>query len=242
MMSVLGRLRYLVSMLMVVGVVAALLLHLNIRISTATATSATVKSRSYSVGADYAGVLVEAYVDEGDTVEKGQPMFVVKSTHLARDISNGLVAPDKSPFEIRGGSQLVVGATSAGTVVAVHLLEGAFVAENAVLARVEVQDSEYIRADFRLTPKEYALMRKANSATITLPDQTEVRATITDVSVRTSGRQAQTRIEARADDLGNDDLFATGTPVDVQVRLRSGGLLDEAGSAISGLLTPDGER
>jgi multidrug resistance efflux pump len=239
-MTFLTRFKYLLGILAVVGAVAALTLHANTRISTVRDVSATVKSRDYAVGTPYAGVVVRHLVDQGDQVEKGEKMFVVKSNELARDIANDAVDPKKSPFDIRDGNLLVVRATSPGKVSSSRALQGEFVAANSTLARVQVKGSGYVQADFRLTPKEYALMRRADRATITLPNQRQLAARITQVNVRTSGDQAETRVRADAAQLNNKGLFATGTPVDVQVRLRKDGLVNSVKSAVSGLLTPSG--
>ena len=239
-MNFLTRFKYLLGVLVVAGAVAALTLHMNTRISTVQDVSATVKSRDYTAGTPYSGVVVGHYVDDGDQVHTGDEMFVVKSNQLARDVANDAVDPKKSPFDIRDGNKLVVRATSPGKVVSSRALQGEFVAANTTLARVQVQGSGYVQADFRLTPKEYALMRHADRATITLPNQRRLDARITEVSVRTSGEQAETRVRADARQLDNQGIFATGTPVDVQVRLRKDGLVQSVEAAVRGLLTPGG--
>lgn len=239
-MNFLTRFKYLLGVLLVAGAVAALTLHMNTRISTVQDVSATVKSRDYTVGTPYSGLVVGHYVEDGDRVDAGDEMFVVKSNELARDVANDSIDPKKSPFDIRDGNKLVIRATSPGKVVSASPLQGAFVTANTTLARVQVQGSGYVQADFRLTPKEYALMRQADRATITLPNQRRLDARITQVNVRTSGEQAETRVRADASQLDNQGIFATGTPVDVQVRLRKDGLVHSITAAVRGLLTPGG--
>ncbi len=240
-MNFLTRIKYLLGVLAVAGAVAALTLYMNTRISTVQDVSATVKSQEYKVGTAYSGVVVGHFVDVGDEVDAGDEMFVVKSNQLARDIANDAVDPKKSPFDIRDDNKLILRATSAGKVVAARPLQGAFVTANTTLARVQVQGSGFVQADFRLTPKEYALMRRVDHATITLPNQRKLDARITQVSVRTSGEQAETRLRAEAPQLNNRGLFATGTPVDVQVRLRKDGLVQSVRAAVRGLFTPSGD-
>jgi hypothetical protein len=240
-MNFLTRFKYLLGVVLVAGAVAALTLHANTRISTVQDVSATVKSRDYTVGTPYSGVVVGNYVKQGDQVDKGDEMFVVKSNLLARDIANDAVDPKKSPFDIRDGNKLVVRATAPGEVASTKALQGEFVAANMTLARVQVQGSGYVQADFRLTPKEYALMRRADRATIILPNQRQLAARITQVKVHTSGDQAETRVRAEATELNNRGIFAAGTPVDVQVRLRKDGLVHSVEAAVRGLLTPNGD-
>lgn len=241
-MTFLSRLKYLLGALLVVAAVAALFLNLNDRISSVQGVSATIQSRAYTVGTSYSGVVVKESVRVGDTVEKGQPLFVVKSNDLARDIANDVITPARSPYDIRDGNKLVVRATSPGKVVAVNYIKGAFVPTDATLARIQQQGTSYVDADFRLSPTEYALMRRARTVTVTLPNQRKIEASVTRVQVRTSGRQAETSLRARAPQLTNHGLFSTGTPVDVQVRLRNDGLAHSVKSAVEGLLTPGGQR
>ena len=113
----------------------------------------------------------------------GDPLFALKSDRLRRDLASGLIRPEDSTYSIRDKSTLMFIATAAGTVQAVEYLEGAFVPANTVIATVEVADSLYATADFRLRPAEYALIREAEDMTITLPNGATVAARITDVSV-----------------------------------------------------------
>lgn len=241
-MTFLNRVKYLLSMLLVTGLVGVLLLHLNTQISTVHGDTATLKTRSYSVGTDYPGVLVREYVEVGDRVEEGQRMYVVKSQQLNRDISNGVVDPQASPYDIRNENEMVVRANAPGKVVQVGYIEGSLTPVNAVLAEVEADATTHVEADFLLTPEEYALIRKAEKVRVTLPNQREVDATITDVAVQTDGEHAQTRVQAVAPELTNEGLFTTGTPVDVEVQLREDGLLHSAEQAVRGLFTPRGQR
>lgn len=241
-MTLLSRLKYLVSMLLVVVVVGALLLHLNAQISTVHGDTATLKTRSYTVGTDYPGVLVEEYVEVGDHVEEGEAMYVVKSQQLNRDISNGVVDPKTSPYEIRNINEMVVHATAPGRIVKARYIKGSFTPTNAVLATIEADDSTYVEADFLLTPHEYALIGDASQIRVTLPNQRQFNASISSLSVRTRGDHARTRVRAVAPELTNEGLFTTGTPVEVEVRLSDDGLLHSAEQAIRGLFTPRAQR
>ncbi len=240
-MSFLTRLKYLFGLLLVVAAVAALTLSMNDRISTVHDVSATVRTHEYGVATPYPGIVVKRNVDVGDHVRKGQPLFVVQSSQLARDIANHALKPKKSPYDIRDGSKVVIRATSAGKVSEVHPIHGASVVANQTLARVQEKGTSFVQADFRLTPKEYALMRRAKQVTVRLPDQRTVQAEVTRLRVQTQGDQAQTRLRAVSPLLDNRGLFASGTPVDVDVKIRTGGLVESVRAAAAGLLTPGGD-
>ncbi len=239
-MTFLTRLKYLFGMLVVLGVVAALAMSMNNRISTVHDVSAMVRTDDYTVGTPYAGMVVKRTVDVGDRVSEGDPLFVVKSSDLARDIANDVLKPEKSPYDIRDGSKVVIRATSDGKISEIKPIEGAFVAANSAMAQVQEKGSSFVQADFRLTPKEYALMRRADEVTVRLPNEETVRAEVDHIRVYTDGDQAETRLRAVSPALNNRGLFASGTPVDVDVKLREDGLLDTVRTAVAGLLTPGG--
>lgn len=241
-MTFLTRLKYLVGVLVVVGAVAALALSMNDRISTVHDVSATVRTDDYTVGTPYAGMVVQRSVDVGDHVDEGDPLFVVQSSELARDIANDALEPGKSPYDIRDANKIVIRATSAGKVSEVAPIEGAFVAANSAMATVQEQGTSYVQADFRLTPKQYALMRGADEVTVRLPDEQTVRAEIDRIGVRTDGDTAATRLRAVSPALNNRGLFASGTPVNVDVSLPRDGLVESVRAALAGLLTPGGLR
>ena len=240
-MTFLTRLKYLLGMLLVVAAVGALTLSMNNRISTVHDVSATVRTDDYTVGTPYAGMVVKRNVDVGDHVRKGERLFVVQSPELARDIAHDAVKPKKSPYDIRDGNKVVIRATSAGKVSEVKPIKGAFVAANSTMATIQERGTSFVQADFRLTPKEYALMRRAHEVTVRLPDERTVRAQVDRVGVHTDGDQAATRLRAVSPALDNRGLFASGTPVKVDVTLRKDGLVDSVRAAVAGLLTPGGD-
>lgn len=241
-MSAWARIKLLLGAVTIVGLVAALTMHMNKQMSTVHDVTATLRSQEYTVGTDYSGVLARQFVQAGDHVEAGQPIAVVKSNLLGRDITNGLVAPETSPYEIRGNNTLVLRATSPGTITAAPFIKGAFIPENTQLAHVQVQDTTFVDAQFRLSAQEYAQIRNADRVTVTLPNKDQVTATISAVSVRTTGGRAQTRVTATAPRLADDSLFTAGTPVDVRVQLPRDGLVTSLTDAATGLLTPASDR
>ena len=222
-MNFLTRVKYLFGTLIVLGAVGALTVHLNDRISTVQGASATLRRAATRWAPATRGV-VQQNAHVGDTVKAGEKLFAIKSNDLAHDIAIHAVKPKQSPFHIKHKDVLVVRAPSPGKIVQANFIKGAFVPTNASLARIQKQGTTHVRADFHLTPREYALMRQARTVTVTLPNQRQIRARITRITVKTSGQQAETQVRARARQLDNRGLFTTGTPVQVQVRLRKNGL------------------
>jgi hypothetical protein len=69
-----------------------------------------------------------------------------------------------------------------------------------------------------------------------------VPAEIDRIAVQTAGESAATRLRVVSPALNNRGLFASGTPVDVDVTLRRDGLVEQVRARIDGLLTPGGVR
>ena len=242
-MTFLTRLKYLIGVLVVVAAVAALALSMNNRISTVHDVSATVRTDDYTVGTPYAGMVVKRTVDVGDHVDEGDRLFVVQSSELARDIANDALKPEKSPYDIRGGSKVVIRATSAGKVAEVAPIEGAFVAANSSMATVQEQGTSYVQADFRLTPEAVradAWCRRGHGPAARRADGARPRSTASACTpTATVPPRACARCRRR---LNNRGLFASGTPVNVDVALRRDGLVESVRAALAGLLTPGGLR
>lgn len=241
-MSFLTRVKYLFGTLLVLSAVGALTVHLNDRISTVHAAAATLTAHQYPVGTSYPGVLVANHTHVGDRVHAGDVLFVVKSSDLARDIANHAVKPKKAPYDVRHHDELVVRAPSAGKVVKVGYVEGAFLPPDATLASIQKAGTMRVDATFHLSPREYALIRKAGSVRVTLPNDRTVRAKVTRVTVTTKGEQAETQVRARAPQFDNRGLFSAGTPVQAQVRLNDHGVVHRVQNVVSGLLVPGGDR
>ena len=241
-MSFLTRVKYLFGTLLVLSAVGALTVHLNDRISTVHAAAATLTAHEYPVGTSYSGLLVANHTHVGDTVHAGDVLFVVQSNDLARDIANHAVKPAKAPYDVRHHDELVIRAPSAGKVVKVGYVQGAFLPPDAKLASIQKAGTMRVDAKFHLSPREYALIRKADAVQVTLPNDRTVRAKVTRLTVTTKGDQAETEVRARAPQFDNRGLFSAGTPVRAQVRLNDHGVVHRVQNVVAGLLVPGGER
>jgi biotin carboxyl carrier protein len=237
-MTVFARLKLLIGILAVTGAVGLLSKHVDSQISTVTDASASLDSQHYAVGTTYAGDVVGRYVQAGEHVQEGQRLFAIHSSALARDVKSGIGASSTAPYRVRGGDTLIVTAPTGGTVSKVNVIRGAFVTSGQVLAEVDVRRTTYVRADFSLTPTQYARMREAQTVSVTLPNHQIVRTRISQTTVRTVDGTALTTVVAQSQQLRRSDLFARGTPVRAQVRLDEEGLLPSVSRALSGLLTP----
>ena len=88
-----NRFRLFGGLVAVLVVVAAATFHLNDSQARVASDSARIAAEFYSVGTPYAGVVVERLVEVGAPVAEGDPMFLIDSANLQRDLAQEIVPP-----------------------------------------------------------------------------------------------------------------------------------------------------
>ncbi len=223
------RLRLAGGMLAVLALTAVLVLVFNQRQSQALSITAQVVTDQAAVGAAYGGVVTQQLAKEGDEVTKGQPLFVVNSPELQRDLSQGLKVGSTDAFDVNlTASTVTYKALSAGKLEDVGAQSGSFVQNGANIATISAVGSQYALADFVLSPKDYERIVKGANVSLRLPDDSSVQGVVQAVSVKTEGAQALTRVTVTSDalhDAGIAELTHPGTPVAATLELRDDGLL-----------------
>ena len=223
------RLRLLGGILAVLGLTAVLVLVFNQRQAQALSTTGQVVSAQASVGAAYGGVVTRVVADEGDDVTKGQPLFIVNSPELRRDLSQGLEVASTEAFDVdTTASTVTYKALSDGRLSDVQTQAGGFVQNGANLAMITSDASQYAVADFTLSPRDYERIVKGARVSLRLPDDSTVEGTVRAVSVQTENGQAKTRVTVDSDALRDPklaELTHPGTPVAATLSLRDDGPL-----------------
>lgn len=220
------RIRLLVGVVLVLALCAALTLVLNRRTSQVTSSSATIRAEQVAIGTDYPGTVADAAVSEGDVVSEGDPLFTVRSLVLEHDLAVGIVNPDSAAYDVAKDGSMTAVTPVDGVVVDVAVRPGGFARAGDVVATVERADSLYVDARMLLEPADFARIREGAEATIVLPDQSEIAATVRTLGVRNTANQAEATIEIVSEDLERGtDLVLPGTPVTASVELQDDGPL-----------------
>jgi multidrug resistance efflux pump len=223
------RLRLAVGMLAVLALTAALVLVFNQRQSQALSVTAQVVTDQAAVGAAYGGVVTQQLAKEGDEVTKGEKLFVVTSSELQRDASQGLKVTSTDAFDVNlPASTVTYKALSSGKLESVTAQGGSFVQNGANIATISAVGSQYAVADFVLSPRDYERIVKGADVSLRLPDDSSVQGTVQAVSVKTEGAQALTRVTIASDALHEprlSELTHPGTPVAATLTLRDDGVL-----------------
>jgi len=223
-----NRFRLWFGLILVVAVVAALTLVVNQRSRQAFSDNAQVSALQSVVGSEYGGVVVDQYVEQGDVVTKGEKLFTISSLDLQRDVGNGLKPVSTTSYQIDAAhGQVTFVAQMAGTVTDLKAQQGTFVAAGD-MATITAGGTQYVTAQFQLTPDQYGRVRIGGQADVELPNRTRMPGSVSDVSVETSRGVAVTTVKLAVPRLRTtslNSLSQPGSPVSVTLTLADSGVL-----------------
>ena len=235
------RITLFLGLIFVLVLAAGLTMYVNHNNGQVGSQSASLAAQDYPVGTDYSGTITKQYVQVGDQVKAGQPLYELQSPTLARDLTQGLVTKASLNHTLKGNDTIVITASNAGEVDSVAYTAGAFVPANSTIATVQQAGSMYVTADFLLSAKDYARVPAKATLSIVLPNNQKVTATVGQIQVRTDNGAARTTVRAYGTGLANGTgLFAVGTPVQATLSLTNNGPVTDVTKAVFGWLGMDG--
>ncbi len=188
--------------------------------------SAEIVAQTYDVGADYPGVVTRRLVDKGDHVDENDPLFVIESLQVARDVELGVLDPAKNDVATDGS--LTVRAAVPGTVRDLEVNEGSYVSSGVAVATIEQDDTLTARAQFVLAPRDFGRIEDGAAVDLLLPDQRQISGALTEISVETVKGDAHVTADISSDGLVAGDangLVRSGTPLEARLHLRDDGPL-----------------
>lgn len=238
-----NRLRLTLGVLGVVVVVAVLTLVFNQRQNQITSYTGTVVADVYTVGADYAGTVVKQDVQDGDSVTKGQELFVVRSLQLKEAVATGTKVGDTSAYTVdKKLGTITYYAVVNGTITDLNARLGNSIAGGS-LATI-ASDDRYVEADFRLFPRDYARVHENSQARIRLADDSEIMGLVTQATSTTGGDGTVSTLRIESGSLAGVDavLRNPGAPVSVTVELDQSGPLAGVTDSLTDFLVKIGLR
>jgi multidrug resistance efflux pump len=233
-----NRFRLLGGLLTVTVVVAAATFHLNDSQARVESSSARIAAESYTVGTPYAGVVVERMVEVDTVVAEGDPMFLIDSANLQRDLAQEASPPRMIADDVDPGGYLIVRASGAGTVTALEGEVGTFVQESTEMATVQKEGSTVVEAAFVLTTQQYARLGANPRATVVLPDQQKITGDVAEFTVEDQDDQSRVVVtiespELVAAEVGNR-LVSAGAPVEAELHLENDGVVSDLAALVKG--------
>jgi multidrug resistance efflux pump len=233
-----NRFRLLGGLLTVVVVVAAATFHLNDSQARVESSTARIAAESYTVGTPYAGVVVERMVEVDTVVAEGDPMFLIDSANLQRDLAQEASPPRMIADDVDPSGYLIVRASSAGTVTDLEGEVGTFVQDSTEMATVQREGSAYVEAAFVLTTQQYARIGENPRATVVLPDQETITGDVAEFTVEDQDGQSRMVVaiespEIVAAEAGNR-LVSAGAPVEAELHLENDGVVSDLAAMVKG--------
>ncbi len=199
--------------------------------------SAAILAVEHPVGIDYSGIVTEVFVDVGDVVEEGEPLMVLNSAALERDIADGLVSEDRNGVDPSG--ELTVVASIGGVITSLDVGEGSYAWQGSPVGVIAEEDSLYVEADYLVSTIDFARIEDIARVDITLPDSTMLEGEIDRIDAEKAGAESLITLRVASNDLewgAVADLVQPGTPVLATVNLRDDGILAGTGDMLSTLV------
>lgn len=224
-----NRFRLLAGLLGVLALVAVLTIVFNQRQTQAQSLTATISTDAYDVGAGYGGTVLKQYVKENDSVAVGDKLFTMQSVAMQQDVANKVKVKGTEAYDVDTKKGTVTyKATVAGQVDQIGAKLGTTLTGGQSFARITVTGSQYVEAQYLLTPRDYERVQVGAVVSVLLPDNQKVEGTISTIKVATDQGNAATKIRVDSPELANSSLTTltkSGTPVVATVRLRDDGPL-----------------
>lgn len=236
-----NRLKLLVGLVAVVAVAGVAVIQLNDDRGRATSTVAQIAADSYTLGTPYAGTVVAQPAEVGQPIGAGEPVFVIDSPALERDIADGLVDPVGNE-NVDPAGHFLVRTSAPGVLTESRVATGAFVQASSELATVQPDGTLVVEAEYELTSSQYGRLSDSAPVALRLPDGRELTGSTTEVSVeRTDDGASRVVLSVVSDELSalarEDRLITTGTPVTAEVRLRNEGVVADVSAAVKRYLS-----
>jgi multidrug resistance efflux pump len=220
-MSFWARLKFFFGILVVFTLVGLLVLYLNNAMSSVHAARAELGADTTTLGVDFPGHMTKQNVTEGDTVRKGQTLFVINSPQLVQAITEKSLQPSILPFSTDPQTHdILIKATDDGAVEKLHYRNGSYIPGGAVVATMDTADTLFISGHFHLSPPDYARVKKGSAMTVTFPDNGHAKATVYSITLAQTGDSVDTVVKARLQNATVGDFrFPVGTPVEASLQL-----------------------
>jgi multidrug resistance efflux pump len=233
-----NRLRLLAGLISVVALVAVLTVIFNQRQTQAQSLTGTIDTDAYDVGAGYGGTVIKQFVKENDSVAVGDKLFTMQSPAMQQDVANKVKVKSTEAYDVNTSKGTITyKATVAGQVDQLGARLGTTLTGGQSFARITVTGSQYVEAQFILTPRDYERVQTGAPVSVLLPNNQKVDGTVSTIKVATEQGNAAAKIRVDSPELADpalSTLTRSGTPVVATVQLRDDGPLAGTSDALFG--------
>ena len=214
-----NRVKMSFGILIVLILLAILTIKLTNSLDNINSQSAKLQSDSYSIGSNYSGLMLKQYVQVGQYVTLGQPLFDIKSDLTNLTNNNFTIGSSNIAYSISPSGDIILKATGNGTISQVNYIEGSFVPAGQIVANITKANSLYVQAEYILSPPDYARLKIGDVTLVTLPSDVVIKTYVYNTSIVNNNNQVVTIVKSDSINLKNNPIFVSGTPVSAQLQL-----------------------
>lgn len=219
-----NRARMLFGVIVVIVIVGALTIVFSQRKGETLSSSASIEALSYPVGTDYAGSVVEQFVEAGDTVAVGDPIATVQSNALMKELDDGSTVASSEVYDVHDDGTLTVKSTVDGVVSRILILQGGYASAGSTIAEISATTPLFVSAEYVLDPKDFARVYEGAKVALELPNSEVILGKVESFEVETVDGQAQAVVRITSEKLvfgESGGLIAPGTPIEAEMKLRN---------------------
>lgn len=235
-----NRFRLIGGLVISFAVIAALVVVFNQRQHTIASTSATIIAPRAAVASNYGGTVVTSYIQVGQAVKVGDPLFRVTSIALQQDLARGVTIASSAALRVEPETgTLLYLAPTPGTITQVNAQEGSYLNASEPLAIITGDTDRIVQAQFLLTPVQYGQIEQGAPVTLRLPNDRNVNGQVASATVTTVNMTAVVTVRVTSQELNSNqlNLVATdGAPVQAVLQLRDDGPLAGPSDALRALI------
>jgi pyruvate/2-oxoglutarate dehydrogenase complex dihydrolipoamide acyltransferase (E2) component len=203
-----------------------LIVYENNSIATVGASSATLLLPSYSVGAEYNGMVTKQYVNVGDSVSAGQKLFEIRSDQLTSELASGTLSASSINYTPASDGGFIIAATRSGVISQINSLAGSFVTAGSPIAVITATSGASVRANFDLSGPQYNKVEPSTPVVVSLGGSA-FQATITGITQESVGGHTMTVVDANMPPINKSQtIYANGTPAAAKLILNSNTLYE----------------
>lgn len=173
--------------MVLVVVAASLVVYSNYSAARVTAQGATVQSATYSVGTEFSGVITQQFVQAGNIVTAGEPLFYLKSSDLTSALNNGQITTADLTSSLTGDGQLIISAVKAGRVQQVDYSLGSFVPANKEIATLTDASNLKVDGVFKMTAHQFAEVNDTTPLQVTLANGSKLTTNVSEINILQQG-------------------------------------------------------
>jgi HlyD family secretion protein len=182
---------------------------------------AELKTDSYAVGLDFSGIILEQYVNEGDMVKRGQSLLLIKSATLTENLNNKNLQQSDLLYPLDKDGNVIITSSQSGLVERINYRQGSFFPANKELANISDAQSVYVKATYRISPRDFNNVTKNSRIAVSLPDGSVVSGSVRNTKIVSQSDIIVVEMEAKLANI-NATNFRTlnGTPVSAELTVR----------------------